>query len=61
MTTILESTYLTALITISSVSNGSGLPTFGPGWNQTEAPSLGQELPSIPTGIVLEGCYPDLT
>ena len=51
----------TMIITIISisVSNGSGLPGFGPGWNRTEGPGPGQEPPSNPTRFVLAGCYPD--
>jgi len=41
-----------------SVSNGSGLPGFGPGWNQPEGPGLGQEPPSNPTCSVLAGLLP---
>jgi len=43
-----------------SVSNGSGLPGFGPGWNRTEAPVPGQEPPSNPTRSVLAGLVPGL-
>ena len=43
------------------VSNGTGLPGFGPGWNRTESPGPGHEPPSNPTRFVLAGCYPDQT
>jgi len=43
---------------VLSVSNGSGLPGFGPGWNRTEAPGPGQEPPSNPTRSVLAGLLP---
>ena len=42
----------------SSVSNGSGLPGFGPGWNQPEGPGTGQEPPSNLTRSVLVGLLP---
>jgi len=40
---------------ISSVINGSLLPGFAPGWNRTEGPGQGQELPSNPTRWLLVG------
>jgi len=43
---------------ITSVSNGSGLPGFGPGWNRTEGPGPGQEPPSDSTRSVLVGLLP---
>jgi len=41
-----------------SVSNGSGLPGFGPGWNRSEGPGPGQEPSSNPTLLVLAGWLP---
>jgi len=53
---------------VRSVSNGSGLPGFGPGWNRTEGPGPGwnrtegpgpgQEPPSNPNHFVLAGLLP---
>ena len=43
--------FKSSVLDTSSVSNGSGLPGFGPG----------QEPPSNRTGQVLAGCYPDRT
>jgi hypothetical protein len=43
---------------MDSVSNGSGLPGFGPGWNRPEDPGPGQEPPSNPTRSVLAGLLP---
>jgi len=43
---------------MSSISNDSGLPGFGPGWNRPEGPSPGQEPPSNPTRSVLAGLLP---
>jgi len=43
---------------LASVSNGSGLSGFGPGWTRTEGPGLGQEPPSNPTRSVLAGLLP---
>jgi hypothetical protein len=45
----------------SSVSNGSGLPGFGPGWTRNRGPGPGQVPPRNPTAQVLAGCYPDRT
>jgi len=42
----------------SSVSNGSGLPGFGPGWNRPEGPGPGQEPPSNLSRSVLAGLLP---
>jgi len=44
-----------------SVSNGSGLPGFGPGWTRNRGPGPGQEPPRNGTAQVLAGCYPDRT
>jgi len=43
---------------VSSVSNGSVLPGFGPGWDRMDGPSPGQEPPSNPTLFVLAGLLP---
>jgi hypothetical protein len=45
----------------SSVSNGSGLPGFGPGWTRKLGRGPGQEPPRNPTTQVLPGCYPGRT
>ena len=42
----------------TSVSNGSGLPGVGPGWNRPEGPGPSQELPSNPTRSGLAGLLP---
>jgi len=42
----------------SSVSKGSRLPGFGPGWNRPEGPGQGQEHPNNPTRLVLAGLLP---
>jgi len=39
------------IIAIISVSNGSGLPGFGPYWNGPEVPDPGQKLPSYLTRV----------
>ena len=44
-----------------SVGNSSALPCFSRGSNRTEGPGPGQEPPSDPTPIALEGCYTDRT
>jgi len=44
-----------------SHSSGSGLPSFGPGWNWTKGPDPAQEPPSDPTRIALAGCHADQT
>jgi len=44
--------------TSGSVSNGSGLPGFGPGWNRPEGPCPGLEPPSNPSRSVLAGLLP---
>ena len=41
-----------------SVSNGSGLPGFGPGWNWPEGPGPGQEPRSNPTCCIWAGSLP---
>ena len=46
---------------VSSVSNGSGLPGFGPGSTRTRGPGPGLEPPRNRTGQALAGCYPDRT
>jgi hypothetical protein len=48
------------LLVTLSVSNGSGLPGFGPGRTRSEGPSPGQEPPSNPTCSVLAGLLPGL-
>jgi len=45
---------------MSSFSNGSGLPGFGPGWNRPKGPGPGQEPPSNLTRSVLAGLLPGL-
>jgi len=42
----------------SSVSNGSGVPGFGPDWKGTVGPGPGQEPPSNLTRFVLAGLFP---
>jgi len=42
----------------SSVSNGSGLPGFGPGWNRTRGPGPGQEPPRNPNLVTSAGLLP---
>jgi len=41
-----------------SVSNSSGLPGFGPGWNRPKGPGPGQEPPSSPSCSGLAGLLP---
>jgi hypothetical protein len=43
---------------VISVSNGSGLPGFSPGWNRPEGPGPDQEPPNIPTRTGLAGVLP---
>jgi len=50
--------HLTMQCLISSVSNGSGIPGFGPGWNRPAGPGPGHEPPSYLTGSVLAGLLP---
>jgi len=44
----------------NSVSNGSGVPGFGPGWNRTEGPGLGLKPPINPNRFVMAGLLPRL-
>ena len=43
---------------VHRVSNGSGLPGFGPSWNRPEGPGLGQEPPSNPTRVTSSQLLP---
>jgi len=43
---------------VTSVSNGYGLPGFGPGWNRTKGPVPGQEPPSNMNLFGLLGLLP---
>jgi hypothetical protein len=46
-------------VIVASVSNGSGLPGFGLGWNRPEGPGPGQEPRSNPTRCGLPGLLPE--